>query len=72
MKRGRVYRIPLSDKLQRALPVSLPFEPAVVPHATRYWLVDNCKARGELAVTFRSAHHILAPTLAWLQEAGHV
>ena len=55
-----------------SLPVSLPFEPAIVPYATRYWFMDSGKARRELGVTFRSAEETLAPTLHWLREAGHV
>ncbi len=55
-----------------ALHLPLPFEPAVIPYATRYWFMDNTKARGELGASFRSARETLAPTLDWLVEAGHI
>ena len=57
---GRTFRLPL------------PFEPEVIPYATLYWFMDNAKARRELQVSFRSARETLAPTLAWLHEAGHI
>lgn len=52
--------------------IPLPFNPKVIPYATRYWFVDNKKARAELGVVFRSARDTLAPTVAWLREAGHI
>lgn len=55
-----------------ALNVPLPLEPRVIPYATRYWFVDSAKARRELGVSFRPAREVLAPTLAWLREAGHI
>jgi dihydroflavonol-4-reductase len=48
--------------------IPLPYEPAVVPYATRYWFVDNSKARRELGVSFRGARETIASTLAWLRE----
>lgn len=48
----------------------LPFEPAVIPYATRYWFMDNRKARQELGVQFRSARETLRPTLDWLVASG--
>lgn len=54
------------------LGVPLPLEPRVIPYATKYWFVDNAKARTELGCTFRPAREVLAPTLAWLRRAGHV
>ena len=59
-------------KLGRALHLPLPFNPAVIPYAVRYWLMDNSKARHELGVDFRSARETLIPTLRWLQENGYV
>lgn len=56
----------------RRLRLPLPFDAEVVPYATRYWLMDNSKARRELGVDFRSARDTLRPTLKWLQEAGYV
>lgn len=55
-----------------ALRIPLPFEPAVVPYATRYWFMDNRKAQDELGVQFRPAPETLEPTLRWLQQAGHI
>jgi dihydroflavonol-4-reductase len=52
--------------------IPLPFNAKVIPYATRYWFLDNGKARRELGVTFRSARDTLAPTIAWLREAGHI
>ena len=54
------------------LGIPVPFNPRVIPYATRYWFVDSSKAIRELGVTFRSAREALAPTLAWLKETGRV
>jgi dihydroflavonol-4-reductase len=59
-------------KVARALHVPLPYNPHVVPYATRYWFMDSSKARRELGVEFRSARETLAPTLAWLKESGRI
>lgn len=59
-------------KVGGALRIPLPFEPLVIPYATRYFFMDNRKARQELGVDFRSARETLEPTLAWLREAGHI
>lgn len=56
----------------RSFHMPLPFDPEVVPYATRYWLMDNSKAKRELGVSFRSARETLLPTLQWLQETGYV
>src|SRR6185295_12319954 len=71
--------VPLPRKLIRTvsrialrLRIPLPYEPRVVPYATRYWFVDNSKAQRELGVRFRDARETLAPTIAWLEEAGLV
>lgn len=50
------------------LRVPAPFNPAVVPYATRYWFVENAKARRELGVTFRDARETVRSTLEWLRE----
>jgi dihydroflavonol-4-reductase len=52
--------------------IPLPFNPEVIPYATSYWFVDSAKAQRELGVRFRSARETLAPTVAWLRQAGHV
>jgi dihydroflavonol-4-reductase len=56
----------------KALRIPLPFNPEIIPYATRYWFMDNSKAKRELNVTFRNARQTLAPTLRWLQESGHI
>lgn len=57
-KAGSVCRIPL------------PFNPAVIPYATKYWYMDNSKAKKELGMDFKSAEHALKCTVDWLFEAG--
>ncbi len=59
-------------KIGSTLHIPLPFNPAVIPYAVKYWFVDNRKACQELGVQFRPAKEALAPTLQWLQEAGYV
>lgn len=50
----------------------LPFNPHVIPYATKFWFMDNSKAKRELGIEFRSARETLAPTLAWLKESGRI
>lgn len=57
-------------RLAIALRVPVPFNPHVVPYATRYWFVDSSKARRELAVSFRNARDTITSTLDWLGQAG--
>lgn len=52
--------------------IPLPYNPRVIPYATRFWFVDNRKAMRELGVTFRSARQTLAPAIEWLRSAGHL
>jgi dihydroflavonol-4-reductase len=59
-------------KVATGLRIKLPYNPRVIPYATRYWFVDSSKAQRELGVSFRSARATLEPTLAWLREAGHI
>lgn len=54
------------------LHVPLPFNPRVIPYATRFWFMDSSRARNELGVRFRSARDTLAPTLAWLTEERYI
>jgi dihydroflavonol-4-reductase len=49
-----------------------PVEPDVLDYATRYWFVNDRKARSELEYAPRPARVVLAPTIAWLYEAGLV
>jgi dihydroflavonol-4-reductase len=59
-------------RLAIRLGVPLPFNPRVVPYATRYWFVDNAKARRELGVTFRGARDTIRSTLDWLTATGRL
>lgn len=60
------------SRLAVALHLPLPYNPHVVPYATRYWFVDNTKSRRELGVTFRSARDTIQATIEWLERAGHL
>lgn len=51
------------------LKIPMPFNPAVIPYAVKYWFVSNEKAKKELGVNFRSPEDILRPTVEWLKEA---
>jgi dihydroflavonol-4-reductase len=55
-----------------ALHLPFPINPRVIPYATRYWFMDSSKATRELGVTFRPARDCLAPTVAWLKQAGRI
>jgi len=57
-------------RLALLLKLPVPFNPRVIPYATRYWFMDNRKAVSELGVTFRTARECLRPTIQWLQEQG--
>ena len=57
---GRTFRIPL------------PFNPQMIPYATRYWFTDNSKATRELGVRFRSAESTLLPALEWCVNTGRI
>jgi len=50
------------------LKIPMPFNPAVIPYAVKYWYVSNRKAKEELGVTFRSSEEVLRPTVEWLQK----
>jgi dihydroflavonol-4-reductase len=72
-RRAPVVMVPRSaarvgTKLAIRLRVPLPFNPHVVPYATRYWFVDNSKAQRELGVRFRGARETIASTLDWLRQ----
>ncbi len=53
--------------LSKTFGINMGFEPAVIPYATRYWFVDNSKAKKELGINFRGAREILEPTLNWVK-----
>lgn len=74
-RRAPIVRVPngLARGLARVverLHLPAPFNPAVVPYATRYWFVTSEKAREELGVTFRDARTTVGATIAWLREVG--
>lgn len=76
-KRARVLTVPGAAlaafaRIGKALRLPGAIDPGIVPYATRYWFIDSTKARRELRARFRSARDTLAPTLAWLREAGHI
>jgi len=76
-RRAPILRIPngvarLVSRLGIALHVPLPYNPYVMPYATRYWFVDSAKARRELGVSFRGARETITSALDWLQRAGHL
>jgi dihydroflavonol-4-reductase len=52
--------------------IPLPFNPRVIPYATRFWYMDSSRARNELGVRFRSARETLVPTLDWLKQEHHI
>lgn len=54
------------------LRIPLPYNPHVIPYATKYWFMDSRKAQRELGIKFRSARDTLAPTLQWLKESGRI
>jgi dihydroflavonol-4-reductase len=55
-----------------ALHIPLPFNPHVIPYATRFWFMDSSKAQRELGVSFRPARATLEPTLKWLKDSGRI
>jgi len=62
----------LVSRISVAFRVPLPFNPHVVPYATRYWFVDNAKARRELGIEFRGARATIEPTIRWLEGEGYL
>jgi len=59
-------------RVATAAKLKLPYNPKVIPYATRYWFVRSDKATRELGVDFRPLRASLEPTLAWLHRAGHL
>jgi dihydroflavonol-4-reductase len=60
----------LLSRVAMRMRIPLGYNPHVVPYATRYWFVDNAKARRELGVTFRDARETIGSTLSWLKRIG--
>lgn len=52
------------------LKIPLPFNPLMIPYATRFWFMDATKATTELGINFRSARETLTPTIKWIKESG--
>ncbi len=62
----------LAGRVAAVLRLPFPVAPGVIPYATRYWFLDNRKARNELGMEFRSARETLAETLAWQRSVGRL
>jgi dihydroflavonol-4-reductase len=76
-KKKPILRFPTSfinglTAVATTLRLPLPYNPLVIPYATKYWLMDNSKATQELGVTFRPPAAVLEPTLDWLRAEGHI
>lgn len=54
------------------LHIPLPYNPHVIPYATKFWFMTSQKAQRELGVSFRSARDTLQPTLDWLKQTGRI
>jgi dihydroflavonol-4-reductase len=54
------------------LRMPLPFNPHVIPYATRYWFVSSARAREELGMEFRPARETLRSALDWLKASGRI
>jgi dihydroflavonol-4-reductase len=76
-RRTGVVRVPngpvrVVARAAARLRIPVPFNPHVVPYATRYWFTSSDKARRELGVSFRGARETIADTLAWLVATGRL
>lgn len=54
------------------LRIPMPFNPAVIPYAIKYWYISNRKASEQLGLQFRTPEQTLRPTLEWLQDEGYI
>lgn len=52
----------------KTLRIPLPFEPAVIPYAVKYWFMDNQKSIRKLGMSYISAEETLQQTLKWLEQ----
>lgn len=52
----------------KTLRIPLPFEPAVIPYAVKYWFMDNQKSINTLGMSYIPAEETLRQTLEWLQQ----
>lgn len=64
--------VKLATKVAQALHIPLPYNPELVPYATRFWFMDTTKATQELGIQFRSARETLMPTLVWLKAKNYI
>jgi dihydroflavonol-4-reductase len=76
-QKKRIVRVPNSvikaiTAVATRLHIPLPYNPHVIPYATKFWFVSSAKAQRELGVSFRSARDTLAPTLDWLKQIGRI
>jgi dihydroflavonol-4-reductase len=76
-QRKRIVRVPnrvieAITAVATRLRIPLPYNPHVIPYATKFWFVSSAKAQRELGVSFRSARETLAPTLDWLKQSGRI
>jgi dihydroflavonol-4-reductase len=60
------------SRLAVHLRLPLPYNPHVVPYATRYWFVDSGKAQRELGIRFRDARETIGATLDWLRDTNRL
>ena len=73
----RIVRVPnflivVVTVIARWLHIPLPYNPHVIPYATKFWFVSSQKAQRELGVSFRGARETLAPTLDWLRQTNRI
>ena len=54
------------------LRIGLPYNPKVIPYATRYFFMSAAKAERDLGLTFRPLRDTLEPTVAWLRQTGRL
>lgn len=59
-------------KTATTLRIGLPYNPKVIPYATRYFFMSAAKAERELGVTFRGVVETIEPTIAWLRASGRI
>jgi dihydroflavonol-4-reductase len=62
----------LAANVGKRLKIPLPFNPHVIPYATKYWFFENHKAKEELGISFRSAEETLRDALAWMEKVGKI
>lgn len=76
-KKTRIIQVPnwtlkTGAVLATALKFKFPINPAIIPYATMYWLMDNSKAKNELGLSFRNAENTLRPTIEWLIKEKYI